>query len=154
MLNRLSKWATLFFSQRFLVGTLIILQNDEGKILLLKHRFRKNPWSLPGGLLDHPESTIQCAKRETKEELGLSLLESELELACVLDSKRTALVEIVFFCNRRLAEQEIKEIRLQKREVTDMMWVNLDTAKGLKGILERHRELLLEQFSKVKKAPI
>ncbi|NWN80294.1 MAG: NUDIX domain-containing protein [Bacillus sp. (in: Bacteria)] len=51
------------------IGCFTIVENDEGKILLVK---RKDVplWDLPGGRLDKHEHPETCAIREMKEETG------------------------------------------------------------------------------------
>jgi 8-oxo-dGTP diphosphatase len=58
------------------VGTAMILTKDN-KVLLMK---RKGPhgtgtWSTPGGHLDHGETLEGCAARETREEVGVDVVD-------------------------------------------------------------------------------
>ena len=58
------------------VGTAMIL-NRDGKVLLMK---RKSPhgqgtWSTPGGHLDFGETLEGCAARESKEEVGVDVVD-------------------------------------------------------------------------------
>ena len=51
----------------------VIIELDNGKILLIK---RKNPphgWAIPGGFVDYGESLEQAAVREAKEETSLDV---------------------------------------------------------------------------------
>lgn len=59
-----------------LPGSAVIIINEEGK-LLLQHR-RDGQWGLPGGLMELGESLEDTARREVKEETGLTLGELEL----------------------------------------------------------------------------
>ena len=45
----------------------------EGKVLIGKRKSKlgKGEWGFPGGHLEHGETLIGCAIRETKEETGL-----------------------------------------------------------------------------------
>lgn len=61
-----------------LVGSVVIIINNENKILLQK---RKSPyilWGLPGGLMELSESTEDTARREVFEETGLTVGELKL----------------------------------------------------------------------------
>ncbi|MEZ5024352.1 MAG: NUDIX domain-containing protein [Chitinophagales bacterium] len=49
-----------------------VVQNDEGKILLI---FRKDFWDLPKGKIEKGESIEQAAVREVKEETGVKRLQ-------------------------------------------------------------------------------
>ena len=49
----------------------VIVYRDDGKILLVRGRFSRQKWALPGGGVKHNESYEQAAVRETLEEVGL-----------------------------------------------------------------------------------
>ena len=49
----------------------VIIYRDDGDILLVRSRFSRQEWALPGGGVKHNESYEQAAVRETLEEVGL-----------------------------------------------------------------------------------
>ena len=49
----------------------VIVYRDDGKILLVRGRFSRQEWALPGGGVNRNESYEQAAVRETLEEIGL-----------------------------------------------------------------------------------
>ena len=49
----------------------VIVYRDDGKILLVRSRFSRQKWALPGGGVKHNESYEQAAVREALEEVGL-----------------------------------------------------------------------------------
>ena len=51
----------------------VIIYRDDGDILLVKNRFSRQKWALPGGGVKHNESYEQAAVRETLEEIGLKI---------------------------------------------------------------------------------
>ena len=51
----------------------VIVYRDDGKILLVRGRFSRQKWALPGGGVKHNESYEQAAIRETLEEIGLKI---------------------------------------------------------------------------------
>lgn len=54
------------------IGAGIVLFNDQGAVLLLRHVFHGNtPWGLPGGWLNRNEDPADGALRELYEETGL-----------------------------------------------------------------------------------
>jgi ADP-ribose pyrophosphatase YjhB (NUDIX family) len=56
----------------FMVGAMALIQDDQGRILLLEHTYRRRvPWGLPGGWLKHAESPESGLAREVMEETGL-----------------------------------------------------------------------------------
>jgi 8-oxo-dGTP diphosphatase len=60
------------------VGVGAIIEDDEGQILLVKHRperggFWQGKWICPGGALELGETIGEGIKREVKEETGLEI---------------------------------------------------------------------------------
>ena len=51
----------------------VIVYRDDGDILLVKNRFSRQEWALPGGGVKYNESYEQAAVRETLEEIGLKI---------------------------------------------------------------------------------
>src|SRR5690606_11190536 len=64
-----------------LVGSVVIVINDENKVLLQRRSYPYGVWGLPGGLMELTESTEDCARREVLEETGLII--GKLELVSV-----------------------------------------------------------------------
>ena len=51
----------------------VIVYRDDGDILLVKNRFSRQEWALPGGGVNRNESYEQAAVREALEEIGLKI---------------------------------------------------------------------------------
>ena len=51
----------------------VIIYRDDGDILLVKNRFSRQEWTLPGGGVNRNESYEQAAAREVLEEVGLKI---------------------------------------------------------------------------------
>lgn len=51
----------------------VIVYRDDGKILLVRGRFSRQKWALPGGGVKYNESYEQAAVREVLEEIGLKI---------------------------------------------------------------------------------
>lgn len=51
----------------------MIVYRDDGKILLVRSRFSRQEWALPGGGVKYNESYEQAAVREVLEEIGLKI---------------------------------------------------------------------------------
>ena len=51
----------------------VIVYRDDGDILLVKNRFSRQKWALPGGGMNRNESYEQAAVREVLEEIGLKM---------------------------------------------------------------------------------
>ncbi|HZG59149.1 MAG TPA: NUDIX hydrolase [Anoxybacillus sp.] len=56
-----------------LVGSLVIMKDEKGRILLQQRKHPYGFWGLPGGLMELGESTEETARREVWEETGLVL---------------------------------------------------------------------------------
>ncbi len=74
---RLLRWllgvAVRLFAPTHRVGVGVILLDDHGRVLLLKHVFHPTaPWGIPGGWLDRGEHPLAGAKRELREETGVT----------------------------------------------------------------------------------
>jgi 8-oxo-dGTP pyrophosphatase MutT (NUDIX family) len=60
-----------------LVGAVVVILNDRDEILILKRPafvdWAPDKWALPGGKLEHNESALTAAIRESKEETDLDV---------------------------------------------------------------------------------
>lgn len=66
-------------------GSAVIVENDNGLILMQQRKYPYGRWALPGGLMEMGESTIDTAKRELLEETGLVI--GRLKLVGVYSGK-------------------------------------------------------------------
>ena len=104
------------------VGTAVLFFNASRELLILKPDY-KNSWLVPGGSNDEGESPLQCAIRETKEEIGLEI--SELRLVGVYHSSANGIQpdSLKFiFDGGTLSEDQISNIRLQKDEFEEFVF--------------------------------
>ncbi|MEP0393021.1 MAG: NUDIX domain-containing protein [Erythrobacter sp.] len=54
-------------------GISVILTNEAGEVMLLKHSYGPKAWGLPGGGKSAGEDPQDCARRELYEEIGLKV---------------------------------------------------------------------------------
>ena len=51
----------------------VVVQDGRGRVLLVRHSYGKERWSLPGGAVDQGESPAEAAVREAREEAGVEV---------------------------------------------------------------------------------
>jgi 8-oxo-dGTP pyrophosphatase MutT (NUDIX family) len=67
-----------------LVGVLVMVFDEQNR-LLLQHRIESQTWDFPGGFMELGETTEETARREVREETGLTI--GELTLIKVFSGK-------------------------------------------------------------------
>ena len=84
-------------TQKFLVGVVGIVFNEDKQILLFNHSYRhKYPWGLPSGWLKRGELASMAIKREILEETGI--LVEVLRPIIVEGDDQWPRVDLVFLC--------------------------------------------------------
>ena len=84
-------------SPAFRVGVLAIVISPDGRVLLLRHRFRAGkPWGLPGGWLEPGETPLDGVRRELREEIALDVEPEALELVTAVSRGRRPHVELFY----------------------------------------------------------
>jgi len=122
------------------VGAKCLVVNKD-KVLLIRHSFSPERWSLPGGRVKKNEKPIEAVKRELKEEVGLSV---EPELLETLRSEREYKKDTLhlFIFKNSTTETEIDFV-----EVIEAEWFSVDK-------LPENLGWLAEQGVKLYKAKI
>lgn len=64
-------------------GVNIIIRNEEGHYLLVRHNYKDKKWSLPGGGIRRGETSKRAIIREVLEETGLRIVDRPLYFADV-----------------------------------------------------------------------
>jgi mutator protein MutT len=99
---------------KFTVTAAGIIRNNDGEVLLIKHRFRPGSgWGIPGGFVEageHPEAAL---RRELCEEIGLEL--EELQIFAARTFKRQNQIEVVFLA-RAAGEPQPRSIEVERVE--------------------------------------
>ncbi|WP_407560473.1 NUDIX domain-containing protein [Streptomyces sp. 184] len=75
------QWRVLWFTQaKFMIGVTGVVRNEQGQVLLLKHRLWPDarPWGLPTGFAVKGEEFPQTVVREVREETGLEVVPGRL----------------------------------------------------------------------------
>jgi ADP-ribose pyrophosphatase YjhB (NUDIX family) len=96
------RWGVRLTQPRFTVTAGAVIRDERGRVLLLRHVFRRGSgWGIPGGFLARGEQPDEAVRRELREETGLAL--EEVELAFVRTLARPHQVEVIFRCRVRAA---------------------------------------------------
>lgn len=91
------RWSMRLTHARFTVTAAGIVTDDNGRVLLLKHRFRAGSgWGIPGGFVEAGEQPEEGLRRELREEIGLELDTAEISKARTFSDVKQ--IEIVFRC--------------------------------------------------------
>jgi 8-oxo-dGTP pyrophosphatase MutT (NUDIX family) len=56
------------------LGAAVVILDSTGRVLLVKHTYGKLNWELPGGRSEPNESVEDTARREVREETGLTVV--------------------------------------------------------------------------------
>ena len=56
---------------RVSVGVCALVQDGRGRLLVVRHTYRRQPWGLPGGFIGRDEQPTAALAREMREELGI-----------------------------------------------------------------------------------
>ncbi len=105
----------------------VLVENQIGELLVVKANY-KSYWSLPGGIIDAGESPLEAAVREVREEIGLSIEASELNLAMVASRRRQldGCLSYQFVFRANLTDERLENLTLQASEIDDSRFVSRD----------------------------
>ncbi|RJY09921.1 NUDIX hydrolase [Aurantiacibacter aquimixticola] len=99
-----------------LAGVAVLLRDEAGRVLLVRHSYGPTGWAMPGGGMGGDEDAADAARREMREELGCEL--GSLECVKVIEenlggSPHTAHIFIA---------RPMSEPRVDNRELVDARW--------------------------------
>jgi len=103
---------------RYQVAVAAIIFDEEGRILLLKHTYRKFEWGLPAGGLEHGEKPEDAVVREFHEETGLEIRVEKMLMAT--STAEYPHVSLIYLC--RVAGGEFRP----SLEVSEMRYFGTD----------------------------
>ncbi|MGA3171232.1 MAG: NUDIX domain-containing protein [Chthoniobacteraceae bacterium] len=98
---------------KFIHGVSGVILDNQGRILLLKHRFWKHQrWGLPGGHAQRGESLAATLRREMLEETGLDVRPTKLLQAGITRDRLTQFVLLAEYTGEpQVKSAEILEAR-------------------------------------------
>lgn len=120
-----------FFDKGFChLGAEVWIINSDNKILIQKRSKQKilspNVWAMTGGSVLLGENSKETIVREAKEELDININASELKL--IAKFKIDNLWVDTYILKH---DYDIKNMKLQKDEVTDVKWVTWEEVDNL-----------------------
>lgn len=138
------QWRILWFTQAtFMVGVTGIVQDREGKVLLLRHRLYPHgrEWGFPTGYVRRGETIEEALAREVWEEAGIAV---EPGRVASINSGYRLRIEVALHAT---ASSEAV-LTVDEFEVLEAKWCSLNELP--ETMLESHRELLYcdTQFDK------
>ena len=132
---RLFHWWFLL-SRPMTLGVRIIVPDNAGRVLLVKHTYVPG-WHLPGGGVDRGETTLQAAVRELSEEACLRPV-GDLKLTSVHANREASRRDhvLVYVCDRYEMEKPFEP----NREISETGFfasheLPRDTARGTRARL-------------------
>lgn len=94
----------------------IIIEDSVGRALVLKAHY-KSYWSFPGGWIEDQQTPPQAAVRELLEETGLSVDESSLAFAYVINRKSDIMQTYQFLFRTSQIFDEGAVVNIQSEEI-------------------------------------
>jgi 8-oxo-dGTP diphosphatase len=123
---------------RFTVTAAAIAVDEQGRVLLLKHRFRPGTgWGLPGGFIAVGEQPEEAVRRELREEVGLEL--AGVEVLTARAFSRPKQIEIVFLCRPK------GDASPQSIEIRRASWFSIDSLP--EGLPKDQRSLIRDALN-------
>jgi ADP-ribose pyrophosphatase YjhB (NUDIX family) len=103
----------------YTVGSICIIEREDGRLLLVRHSYR-NAWGFPGGLLNRGEGPKDGAVREVMEECAITVeVVGEPAVVVAPEPRR---VDVVYRCRT----DEPDRARAVPPEVTAIAWFPRD----------------------------
>lgn len=108
----------------FTVGSICIIEREDGALLLVRHSYRRR-WGFPGGLLNRGEGPVDGAVREAREECDIPIVVVG-EPAVVVDTDARR-VDVIHRCTT----SEPERAKAMPPEVIEVGWFARDALPEL-----------------------
>ena len=113
------------------MGAGALIFDENGRFLLVNPTY-KEPWEVPGGVVEANESPAQACVREVREELGLDIALERLLLVDYLSDSLEKVEALMFiFQGPTLTQAEIEAIQLQAEELSEYRFCTINEAVEL-----------------------
>ncbi len=121
------RWVVRTIAPSFTVGSMCLIERDDGALLLVRHAYRRR-WGVPGGLLHRGEEPTDAAIREVHEEVSLDVVLVG-EPAVVVDAAPQR-VDIVFRA-RPAPGADLEAAFPASPEILEARWFSADAPPEL-----------------------
>ncbi|MBB2479724.1 NUDIX hydrolase [Bacillus sp. APMAM] len=132
------------------VGAVVIILDEQKRILLQQRTYPNGVWGLPGGLMELAESVEETARREVLEETGLKVHDLNLinvysganHFAVAQNGDEFYVVTVAYYTNKvegNITMDQTESLQLQYFEPEELPAQMIGSHKGiLKEFLEKH----------------
>ena len=110
--------AMRMYRAKFRAAVAAMIFDEQGRILLFKHTYRKFEWGIPAGGLEYNEQPIDAIVREFFEETGMKLQVERMLLA--ESSREDRNISLIYLC--KIAGGTFKE----SHEISEMRYFEVD----------------------------
>jgi ADP-ribose pyrophosphatase YjhB (NUDIX family) len=120
--SRLPTWvhflAAKIVRPKFRVAVAALIFDEQERILLFRHTYRKFEWGIPAGVLEHREQPIDAIQREFFEETGMQI--RVMQLLTAVSAREDHHISIIYLC--KIISGEFKE----SNEISEMQYFPVD----------------------------
>lgn len=81
---------------KFRVAVAAMIFDGQSRVLLFKHTYRKFPWGIPAGSLEHREQPIDAVMREFFEETGMQI--QVMKLLTAVSAREDHHISLIYLC--------------------------------------------------------
>ncbi len=110
--------AMRMYRAKFRAAVAAMIFDEQGRILLFKHTYRKFEWGIPAGGLEYNEQPADAIVREFFEETGMELQVERMLLA--ESSREDRNISLIYLC--KIAGGTFKE----SHEISEMKYFEVD----------------------------
>ena len=133
-------------------GAFVIQEDDEGKILMVRHNYGEKKWSLPGGGIGIAELASKAAVREEYEETGYIATAAVMLLIAVLSPQLRYGMDLLFLCERKSSQLKHDPGDVDAKEISEVRFMTSEEISGLGDhVYPAQRRMVLEHYAAYKK---
>ena len=110
--------AMRIYRAKFRVSVAAMVFDEQGRILLFKHTYRKFEWGIPAGGLEYDEQPEKAIAREFYEETGMQIKIENLLLA--ESSREDRNISLIYLCSI------VSGTFMESNEISEMRYFDID----------------------------